>query len=232
LYVTHFTADSNTLYANYGEAGFEDHTRKRNLHNPTLPYLAFGTVMMDLDFNGKQDLFIANGHIDDWTEDGDLFEMPAQLFTFDGQTWHECGDTGGDYFDQYTLARAVASADYDHDGDADLAVVHQGEPSALLRNDSKRGRWLQFQFIGRESNRRGVGTRVTVVQGERTLVQELAGGTSYCSGHQPALFFGFGESEEPCRVLIEWPSGRSEQLDDVKVDQIVVVHEDDAEAIP
>ncbi len=230
LYVTHFTGDSNTLYANYGPTGFEDETRKRDLHQPTLPYLAFGTVMSDLDFDGRQDLFVANGHIDDWREDGDLWFMPAQLLAFDGDRWHDCSAGGGAYFERNTLSRGVASADYDHDGDMDLAVVHQNEPMGLLRNDSKRGHWLQLQFIGHESNRRGVGVQVTVEQGERLLVQQLAGGTSFCVGHQPALFFGLGDVAEACNVSVEWPSGISQQLKDIKVDQILVISEQHSEA--
>ncbi len=228
LYITTFTADSNTLFANHGVAGFEDETRRRGLHQPTIEELGFGTVMSDFDFNGRQDIFIANGHIDDWREKGDMWYMSAQLFSFDGQNFHECSAEAGEYFERLTLARGVASADYDNDGDMDLSVVHQNEPSALLRNDSKRGHWLQLRFLGDESNRRGVGVHVTVSQGERSLVQQLAGGTSYCAGHQPALFFGLGESAEPCQVSVEWPSGRVQQLDDVKVDQILVLDESNA----
>ncbi len=231
LYVTHFTSESNTLYANFGPAGFEDDTRKRGLHTPTLPYLAFGTVMSDFDCDGHQDVYVANGHIDDWREEGDLWKMPAQLFNYDGETWHECSADAGEHFQRLTLSRAVASADYDHDGDMDLAVVHQNDPSSLLRNDSKRGHWLQLQFIGRDSNRRGVGVRVTLVQEDRRLIQELAGGTSYCAGHQPALFFGLGELSQPCDVLVEWPSGRKQQLGNVNVDQILVIDEQNAKAL-
>lgn len=231
LYVTHFANDSNTLYAGYGSSGFDDVTRKRGLHAPTLPYLAFGTVMADFDANGRQDLFIANGHIDDWRKEGDLWYMPAQLFSFDGDQWQECTSEGGEYFERETLSRGVATSDYDGDGDLDLAVIHQNEPMGLLRNDSDSGHWLQLRFLGRDSNRRGVGVHVTVEQGSRRLVQQLAGGTSYCVGHQPALFFGLGEATESCNVRVAWPSGRTEHLENVKVDQILIIDEDHAEAL-
>lgn len=231
LYCTHFTKDSNTLYANFGPAGFEDVTRQTDLHLPTLSYLGFGSVMMDFDFNGKQDLFIANGHIDDWRErSGDAWYMQAQLFTFDGTRWHDCGSEAGPYFQREWLGRAVALGDYDRDDDPDLLVVHQNDPVGLLRNDSDKGHYLGIRFRGFESNRRGIGAQVIVEQDQRRLVQQLAGGTSYCASHEPALWFGLGNNPAACRVTVIWPSGKRQILADVPVDRMQVLDERQAEA--
>jgi hypothetical protein len=230
LYLTHFTDDSNTLYQNLGLSGFVDVTRAVELHGPTLPYLAFGTVMADFDSNGRQDLFVANGHIDDWrSRTGALWKMPPQMFTFDGDRWHECTNQCGPYFQMEWLGRGVASADYDDDGDLDLAVIHQNDPMALLRNDSESGHWLQARMIGVHSNRRGVGAKVKVRQGDRELVQELAGGTSYAVSHQPLLSFGLGPSDSTCDVTVTWPSGRRQELKGVAVNQRLILREDKAD---
>ncbi len=230
LYVSHFTTDSNTLYKNLGSAGFTDTTRETGLHHPTLPFLAFGTVMQDFNFDGWQDLFIANGHIDDWRErTGDDWYMKPQLFSYDGQTWLERSDSAGSYFQQKYLGRAVASADYDHDGDIDLLIVHQNAPAALLQNNSEQGHWLQLHFVGTQSNRSGIGVKVSVRQGELKLTQQLPGGTSYCASHQPVLTFGLGESSARCEVSITWPSGKHQKMPGVTVNQILTVLESDAE---
>jgi hypothetical protein len=151
--------------------------------------------------------------------------MRPQLFCFDGKTWHDCGADAGDYFQHEWLGRAVASADYDRDGDLDLAIIHQNDPAALLRNDSQSGHWLLMRFIGADGNRRGIGVKVTVTQGDLKLVQQLAGGTSYCSSHEPILHFGLGESGTACDALVEWPSGRRQQIRQLAVDQILVIRE-------
>ncbi|QDU37377.1 FG-GAP repeat protein [Maioricimonas rarisocia] len=230
LYLTHFTTDSNTLYQNLGAAGFTDETRQSGLHQPTLQYLAFGTVMADFDANGWQDLFVANGHIDDFRKrTGALWHMPPQMFAFDGYRWHEASSTAGAYFERPLLGRAVASCDYDRDGDLDLAVVHQNDAAGLLRNDAELGHWLQFELIGEESNRSGLGAVVTVEQGELVLTQELPGGTSYCASHEPVLFFGLGESDQPCRVTVRWPSGCVQVLSDVSTDEKMTLFESQAE---
>ena len=230
IYSTHFTTDSNTLYQNLGDGGFTDATRETGLHKPTLPFLGFGTVMQDFNLDGWQDLFVANGHIDDWRKrTGDAWKMRPQLFRFDGRTWQECSATAGDYFHHEYLGRAVAHADYDHDGDIDLVTVHQNDPIALLRNDSECGHWLQLRFIGDESNRQGVGAKVTVTQGDLSLYSEMAGGTSYCASHQPIISVGLGESTIPCTIDVTWPSGKSQSLLQTEVDQFITFREIEAE---
>ena len=230
LYVSHFTTDSNTLYKNLGSSGFTDATRETGLHHPTLPYLAFGTVMNDFNLDGWQDLFIANGHIDDWQEStGDDWYMKPQLFSFNGRNWQDESEQSGDYFQQTFLGRAVATADYDRDGDLDIVVINQNSPAALLQNDSQCGNWLQFRFVGTQSNRNGIGVKVSIKQGELELVQQLPGGTSYCSSLQPVLVFGMGKSAEPCQVSITWPSGRHENISNVTVNQFITVFESNTE---
>ena len=50
-------------------------------------------------------------------------------------------------------------------------------------------------------------------------MQELAGGTSYCSSHEPVLIFGLGELVVPCTIEVRWPSGIVQTLSEIQVDQ-------------
>ncbi|WP_197996465.1 CRTAC1 family protein [Gimesia panareensis] len=219
LYVTHFTDDSNTLYANLGEAGFHDATKSSGLHRPTIPYLAFGTVMGDFNYDRQMDLFVANGHIDRLEDQGYDWKMTPLLFCYQGQQWANCSDQSGPYFKKKLISRGVAAADYDNDGDQDLFVVHQNDPAALLQNQSWGNHWLKILLIGRESNRSALGAKVEVVQPGEVFYQELVGGSSYCSSSQRALFFGLGSDSADCTLKILWPSGRTEIREAVPVDQ-------------
>lgn len=227
LYVTHFKDDSNTLYRGLGDGLFQDITRRMQLHQPTLPYLGFGTVMMDFDQDGRDELFVANGHIDDWRYKGDTWKMPAQLFTYDGRRWRETSSEGGEYFQQPRLGRGVAVGDFNGNGAPDLAVANQEDRVALLENVSPRGHWLTLTFRGDRSNREGIGVRVRVEQSGASLVQALAGGTSYCAGHQPVLFFGLGASDLPCRIFVTWPSGTEQVFEEVAIDRRLRIDERD-----
>ena len=224
LYVTHFERESNTLYRNYGELGFQDETGMLGLHGPTLDKLSFGVLMADYNQDGYDDVFITSGHIENQASNPN-YRMQPQLFTYTGKRWLECTQQAGEFFREKRVGRAVAGCDYDEDGDLDLAVGHENTPTALLRNDSQRGHWLKFLFRGRRSNRRGINTRVTVQAGTSRILQELCGGTSYVATHQPALLFGLGEWDKPCTVTVRWPLGAVQTLERVAVDQTLVLDE-------
>jgi hypothetical protein len=224
LYVTHFYKESNTLYRNYGASGFQDETGLLGLHAPTLEFLAFGTVMTDFNQDGHPELLVANGHIDNFPNNP-LQAMTPQLFIYDGRRWIDRSGEAGEYFHDKHIGRAVAACDYDEDGDWDVVVAHENSPAALLQNESERGHWLKFLFRGRDSNRRGIGCRVTVQSGSTSYLQELCGGTSFAATHQPALIFGLGAESTPCRVTVRWPQGRMQTLTDVPVDRALVLDE-------
>ncbi len=225
LYITGFSGEYNTLYRNRGDQGFEDVTGQTGAVAMTQPKLGWGVVMSDFNQDGQPEILTANGHVGRDVADGEGYEMTAQLLSFNGVKWHDCTSKAGPYFERKLLGRGVATADYDDDGDLDVAIVHQNTPSALLRNDSERGHWLKLMFVGRSSNRRGIGVRVTVESGDRRLMQELAGGTSFASSMQPTLIFGLGESKEPVRVEVRWPSGRTQHLEGITPDQSLVLIE-------
>ena len=212
LYVTHFTSEWNTLYQNRGPEGFQDVSAIVGLVPPKFDKLGFGAVMHDFNFDGFDELFVANGHINDNRELGDDLDMICQLFAWQGKRFVECTAQAGEFFERKMIGRGVAAADYDNDGDLDLVVVPQNTPTALLNNQSRLGNWLKLEFVGRRSNRRGIGTRVVVKFGDRTTMQELAGGTSYCASHQPALFFGLGDWTGPIDVEVRWPAGTTQSL--------------------
>lgn len=229
LYLTHFTRESNTLYQNLGDAGFLDVTSMTGLHTPTLHHLGFGVVMADFDFDGREDVFIANGHIDDWSPHHEDYEQTPQLFTFDGRRWYDSAPSGGDIFREKFVARSVAAADFDADGDLDLACVRHHQPALILRNTRTAGNWIRLAFSAQRNNRFGIGVKVTVTSADGSqLVQQLCGGTSYCATHEPVLTFG--NIKAPVSAEILWPDGSRQTLRDLNANQQLTVLEERMQA--
>ncbi len=225
IYSTHYTNESNTLYANFGEKGFQDVTGRMGLHLPTLPYLGFGTVMQDFNQDGRMELFVGNGHVVTAEHEPNP-RMNAQLFSYPGgKAWVDLTRSLGGYFDKLWMARGVATADYDKDGDLDLLILNLDDRTCLLRNDSQRGSWLKLSFIGRESNRFGIGVRVQLTAGDRVYMQELCGGTSFAASHEPILAFGLGQFTGNVSLKISWPSGVDQVFEDVAVGQHLQIDE-------
>ncbi len=225
VFLTHFTGESNTLYQNLGESGLHDISGPTGIRRISNDYLGFGTVMQDFDQNGTPELIVANGHIDSQNADGAGYEQHACLMTWLAPRWLDVSEFAGEYFTQPKVGRALATADFDGDGDLDVAIANQNSPAALLANVSERGNWLSLRLLGTRSNRSAIGTRVTVIQGDRQWMQELAGGTSYCATHEKRLIFGLGESSGPCQLKVRWPDGVTQQIDDVECSQTLVLVE-------
>ena len=225
IYSTHYAEESNTLYRNLGEKGFQDSTAIVDLHTPTVPWLGFGTIMADFDCDSRADIFIAQGHVNNTKAYLGKQKMPAGLFAFDGDYFHEVTQGGGDYFGKKFIGRGVSACDFDLDGDLDLLVSHQNDKASLLRNESQKGHWLKLKFTGIRSNRNGIGVQVTVTAGPNTYFQEVVGGTSYVSSNEPVLIFGLGDYSEACKIEVRWPTGEKQVLTSVSVDQQLQVIE-------
>lgn len=222
IFLTHFTGESNTLYQNLGPAGFEDISSNVGIRKASLDRLGFGAFMHDFDQNGTPELIVANGHIDERNADGDGYEQSLQLLTLVGDSWDDCSDKSGDVFQEKSVGRGIAGGDYDCDGDLDLLIVNQNSSTWLLRNDSDRGHWLKVAFTGVVSNRNGVGCRVLVRAGDKVLMQELVGGTSFCSSHEHVLVFGFGKHGSAVDIDVVWPTGTLQTLKGTTIDRSVV----------
>ena len=198
----------------------------------TLPMVGFGVAMEDFNQDGREDLLIANGHLDDPGHLGIELAMSAQLFSFNGLKLVDTSNQAGSYFSQRFIGRGVAVADYDNDGDLDAVILNQNSPVALLKNISERGHWLKLSFVGTTSNRRGIGTRVTLRSGDFRLMKELAGGTSYCASHQPTMVFGLGDRKDDCDLEIRWPSGLRQTISSVRLDQALTIVEPELRNAP
>ncbi len=219
LYVTHFSNEWNTLYANGGPAGFSDRTALVGLVTPTLPMLAFGTTMNDFNGDGWLEIFVANGHINERRSEGSSYAQRPQLFAYNGRTWDDIAQTAGADFQQLIVGRGVAVADYDRDGKTDFVCVPQNSPTKLLHNDSEGLRVLQIDCVGRVSNRQAVGARATVIAGEIRQMAEVFGGGSYCSSQELTLTFGLGDGVLSVDIEFLWPSGQKQLLQNVSVPQ-------------
>lgn len=211
LHVTNFYLESNTLYRNLGDGLFEDATRAAGLVAPTIPWLGFGTQAADFDLNGVPDLFVANGHIDNFESRGEPWKMPAQLFkNTGGGRFVEVSESVGPYFSERCLGRGAARLDWNRDGRPDLAVVHQDRPATLLTNETPDpGHFVHIRLHGVRSNRDGIGARLRITADGRTQTVEICGGDGIMCSNERVQIVGLGSADEIDRLEIAWPSGET-----------------------
>ena len=230
IYVTNFAEDTNTLYRNLGGMFFADATAASGASRASRPHVGWGTGFVDLDNDGWEDLFVANGHVypgmDELNETSRHLQ-PKEIYRnlADGTFAAITSDLEGDLTVPQS-SRGTAFGDYDNDGDIDIVVVNANALPSLYRNDGGNlNHWIGFLLVGRTSNRDAVGARVEIDAGGRTRVGEVRSGGSYLSHNDMRVHFGLGETERVDEIRIRWPSGGTETLDGMDADRYVTIHE-------
>ena len=124
------------------------------------------------------------------------------------------------------VGSGLAVADFDNDGDQDLAISVSGTYPELLRNDGGDAEnWLEIMLVGEMSNRNGVGTALKLVSEGYTQCGQRKGGMSYMSTHDRRVHFGLGQHESIDSLEITWPSGTVDKLTHVPINHIITLKE-------
>ena len=224
LFVTNFTNEYSTLFQNFGNGIFFDSTPNFGLASDSMPWVKWGCALADFDNDGWPDCFFVNGHVDNNRRELGQpvdYEEIALLFRNDrGKRFRLATRDAGPYFETKHVGRGAAFGDIDNDGDIDIVVNHKDAAPAVLRNDSKTdNHWVRFALQGTKSNRDAIGARLEVTAGGRTIYRQRKGGYSMQATNDSRITVGVGNVAEVSKVVIRWPSGIVQTLENLKVDQ-------------
>jgi len=110
--------------------------------------------------------------------------------------------------------------DLNNDGFVDIAspgTVHLNQPNA--------NNWLKVGVIGVESNINGIGARVEVYSNLGTQIRDVKSGSGFEFMNTLNCYFGIGEDIEIETVIIRWPSGIVDQIDNPEINNTLIVEE-------
>ena len=213
--ITNFDNEMIGLYRFSGKI-FEDIAPQSGVGIASRNSLGFGCSFLDVNLDGWLDFAVANGHIDETVRNirGNVgYAQPPQLFLNRGRgIFQEVAAGVGADFDQPKVGRGLAYGDFDRDGDLDLLLTTNNGPAYLYRNDQMSGnRSIRFRLVGTKSNRDAIGARVRVFVDGLAQSRLVKGGSSYLSQSELPVTFGLEKRNWIDRVVIDWPSGRTEE---------------------
>lgn len=129
--------------------------------------------------------------------------------------------------------RSSVPTDFNNDGTLDLILRQAGGgPLQLLRNDFPPGRFLKVTLRGTDSNRLGIGSRITATAGQLQQTREVFPVNTYRSQRSLVAHFGLAEQEVVDTLVVRWPSGTEQQFDQIPAGQHIVITEGDPQWEP
>ena len=215
---------------------------------------AWGAQFGDLNNDGANELFVANGFISAdpkksyWYAMSKIAGANGRLFE-DAATWPAFGNASLSGYEPSRVyinrgvagwvdvaknvgvtdlydGRAVALADLSSRGAVDVIVANQNQPAILYRDyPDSTNHWIAFKLIGTRSNRSAIGAEVTIESGDLRQRRVVDGGSGFASQNDRRLHFGLGSREWVDRVVIQWPSGTRQVLSRPPIDGFVTVTE-------
>ena len=219
LFVTRFGYGS--LYVRTPNGHYDDRIWTSGLGRLTQRYVGWGGEFLDYDNDGDMDLVVANGSA--FVLDG---TSTLLLENQGNATFADASARGGVFFQTPVNGRGNAALDFDNDGRIDFLITALADRPFLLHNRVVNGsHWLTLQLEGTRSNRSGYGALLKLVAGDLTLQSEARCPTGFLTQSDARPHFGLGTRTKLDRLEVRWPSGRTQVLTNLAVDQILKVKE-------
>lgn len=237
----------NALFVNRGDGTFAEVS---NAAGVQASGWSWGSMFLDVDLDGWQDILVANGHpwdiMDADVQEGlqnRLNDVPWQRQRWEfpplklknvayrnrGNLTFEDAGAAWRFGTEDDISHGIASADLDGDGDLDVVINRLGAPALVLRNDAPGAR-VAVQLRGVAPNTRAVGARVTLYNGSVPLqVREVVVGGLYLSHSDYTLSFAMGTSDS-ARLVVDWRDGRRTEIPRVRANRLYEIAQQSAAA--
>jgi hypothetical protein len=246
IYITNITQEGILLQGNNfwvrnesnNRVDFNNIARQRGIE---MGGWSYGAQFGDLNNDGSQDLYVANGFIS--AQKGTTYWYDYSKVTggnkaiiSDAKNWPDMKgrsqsgyqrnkiwlNDGGGFFQEVAEltgdnvlldSRSVVMVDLWNRGVLDIIVANQNSRPIIYKNTvDTLNNWIAFELTGLKSNKSAIGARVDLQWDGKIQTQVLTGGIGFCAQNQRRLHFGLGPEPRIEKVTIHWPSGKIQEL--------------------
>jgi hypothetical protein len=206
---------------------------------------SWAALLADYDNDGYRDLFVSNGYPRDVTDldyavsgmsrgRGLSNEEVMTMIPVRSMSNYIFGNNGDLTFtnktmdwgmDKPSFANGSAYVDLDNDGDLDLVTNNYNEPAMVYENRSNErepeNRFLRIKLKVKSS--RALGAKVYLFSATDIKYVDHSNFCGFRSTVDPVIHFGLGEAQNIDSILIVWPDGMRQKLENVTSDQILEI---------
>lgn len=203
---------------------------ERATEEQPLPLAAkLGVVMADFNHDGRTEIFSGEGaaepSLNQFEAGRNFARLPAVRFRR-GDDWPSATWDAANGWVAPVVARGIAVADFDADGDIDIVVAQHNATPIVLRNDQRQDwPWLRLRLIATRTHSEAGGARVEVHTPRRVFVQTVAPALGFMAQSESTLTFGLGDDARVRKIVVRWPSNRTQELRPKELRQTLVLRE-------
>ena len=234
----------NTLFLNRGDQTFSEISQYSNTHASEW---SWGTIFMDVDLDGHEDILIATGHMFD-VQDSDsnkkqkdalpkvksfdeykrmllkypTLELKNIALKNNGNMKFENVGNGWGIGNTKDISHGIATADLDNDGDLDLVINRLNNNVGLYKNNSTAPR-IAIRLEGFNNNSQAIGAKIKVKGDDIYQSREIISGGRYLSGSDPLQVFAANDSF--MLAEIQWRDGTITVIDSLVKNQLYTIRQ-------
>ena len=235
----------NTLFLNRGDATYAEIGQFSGVQATEWTW---SVRFLDVDLDGYEDVIATNGQLHDF-EDADTIDRAQRLsaFGYDSSkltkiyaeyltpnvafrnrgdlTFENVSEKWG--FTEPDISWGMALADFDQDGDLDMAMNRLNDPAGIYRNEASAPR-IAVRLRGLPPNTQGIGSKIRVVGGPVPQRKEVICGGTYLSGSDPMVTFAAGSLENNLTIEVIWRNGKFSRIEGILPNRIYEILESNA----
>ncbi|NBC65621.1 MAG: hypothetical protein GVY07_08230 [Bacteroidetes bacterium] len=228
----------NSFYLNRKDTTFAELTYYAGLESTNW---SWATKFMDVDLDGYEDLIVNNGFSYDMQDLDAQNRLSQEVISRDepmkdyvlrfprlehvNKVFRNSGDLkfedkSSDWgFTESDISHGLATADFDRDGDLDVAINRLNDEARIYENRAGAGR-VAVRLIGEQPNTQAIGAKVYLIGDEMEQMREISSGGDYLSGSDPLIVFAAPQVDANYILQIVWPDGSQTDLEPIEANRI------------